>query len=53
MSHPWKPEKYQNEFRETMEKWLENETDKLGHRQLNFCARLYYLEAERASSTKF
>ncbi|MFJ1269175.1 Ku protein [Legionella lytica] len=29
MSHPWNPEKYQNEYRETMEKWLKKETEKL------------------------
>lgn len=29
MTNPWKPEKYHNEYRETMQKWLDKETVKL------------------------
>lgn len=29
MSNSWKPEQYHNEYRETMQKWLDKETEKL------------------------
>ena len=29
MTNAWKPEKYHNEYRETMQKWLDKETEKL------------------------
>lgn len=29
MTNPWKPEKYHNEYRETMQKWLDKQSEKL------------------------